>query len=187
MFVFEQSQEAQEPRESDAKKTTERRLVSVAFLPSPVRCSRPLRTVARQAPLFVGFSGHEHWGAAMAIAFSGHEHWGAAMAIAYSEHEHWGPPWPSPSPGTNTGGPPWPSPSPGTNTGGDPRDLPNPGTEPAPPVSPALAGGFFTPEPPGESVILKELKLNDALKFLRSSWRVYKEICSVQGNTVKKN
>ena len=118
MFVFEQSQEAQEPRESDAKKTTERRLVSVAFLPSPVRCSRPLRTVARQAPLFVGFSGHEHWGAAMAIAFSGHEHWGAAMAIAYSEHEHWGPPWPSPSPGTNTGGPPWPSPSPGTNTGG---------------------------------------------------------------------
>ena len=76
MFVFEQSQEAQEPRESDAKKTTERRLVSVAFLPSPVRCSRPLRTVARQAPLFVGFSGHEHWGR----------------------------PWPSPTPGTNTGG-----------------------------------------------------------------------------------
>ena len=159
MFVFEQSQEAQEPRESDAKKTTERRLVSVAFLPSPVRCSRPLRTVARQAPLFVGFSGHEHWGAATAITFSGHEHWGR----------------------------PWPSPTLSTNTGGDPRDLPNPGTEPAPPVSPALAGGFFTPEPPGESVILKELKLNDALKFLRSSWRVYKEICSVQGNTVKKN
>ena len=27
-------------------------------------------------------------------------------------------------------------------------DLPDPGMEPAPPVSPALAGGFFTIEPP---------------------------------------
>ena len=41
MFVFEQSQEAQEPWELDAKKTTERRLVSVTFVPSPVRRSRP--------------------------------------------------------------------------------------------------------------------------------------------------
>ena len=30
-----------------------------------------------------------------------------------------------------------------------PEDLPNPGTEP---VSPALAGGFFTAEPPGKLV-----------------------------------
>ena len=30
-----------------------------------------------------------------------------------------------------------------------PGDLPNPGTEPKRPVSPALAGGFFTSEPPG--------------------------------------
>ena len=145
MFVFEQSQEAQEPRESDAKKTTERRLVSVAFLPSPVRCSRPLRTVARQAPLFVGFSGHEHWGAATAITFSGHEHWGRPWPSPTLSTNTGGPPWPSPTPGTNTGGghghrllrartlgaamaiayseheywgPPWPSPSPGTNTGG---------------------------------------------------------------------
>ena len=29
-------------------------------------------------------------------------------------------------------------------------NLPNPGTEPRPPVSPALAGGFFTSEPPGK-------------------------------------
>ena len=29
-------------------------------------------------------------------------------------------------------------------------DLPNPGIEPASPVSPALAGGFFTTEPPGK-------------------------------------
>ena len=32
-----------------------------------------------------------------------------------------------------------------------PGDLPEPGTEPASPVSPlALAGGFFTTEPPGK-------------------------------------
>ena len=31
-----------------------------------------------------------------------------------------------------------------------PGDLPNPGTEPASPVSPARAGGFFTTEPPGK-------------------------------------
>ena len=32
-----------------------------------------------------------------------------------------------------------------------PGDLPNPGTEPASAVSPVLAGGFFTTEPPGKS------------------------------------
>ena len=32
-----------------------------------------------------------------------------------------------------------------------PGDLPNPGIEPA---SPALAGGFFTTEPPGKSTVL---------------------------------
>ena len=31
-----------------------------------------------------------------------------------------------------------------------PGDLPNPGIEPAAPASPALAGGFFTTEPPGK-------------------------------------
>ena len=31
-----------------------------------------------------------------------------------------------------------------------PEDLPDPGIEPASPVSPALAGGFFTTEPPGK-------------------------------------
>ena len=31
-----------------------------------------------------------------------------------------------------------------------PGDLPNPGIEPASPVSPALAGGFFTTAPPGK-------------------------------------
>ena len=32
-----------------------------------------------------------------------------------------------------------------------PGDLPSPGTEPA---SPALAGGFFTTEPPGKSLMM---------------------------------
>ena len=32
-----------------------------------------------------------------------------------------------------------------------PGDLPDPGTEPASPVSPALAGGFFTTAPRGKS------------------------------------
>ena len=31
-----------------------------------------------------------------------------------------------------------------------PGDLPDPGIEPTSPVSPALACGFFTPEPPGK-------------------------------------
>ena len=30
------------------------------------------------------------------------------------------------------------------------EDLPNPGMEPASPVAPALAGGFFITEPPGK-------------------------------------
>ena len=31
-------------------------------------------------------------------------------------------------------------------------DRPNPGNEPEAPVTPALAGGFFTTEPPGNTV-----------------------------------
>ena len=31
-----------------------------------------------------------------------------------------------------------------------PEDLPDPGIKPMSPVSPALAGGFFTTEPPGK-------------------------------------
>ena len=31
-----------------------------------------------------------------------------------------------------------------------PEDLPDPGIEPASPVASALAGGFFTTEPPGK-------------------------------------
>ena len=37
------------------------------------------------------------------------------------------------------------------------RDLPNPGINP-PPVSPALAGGFFTTEPPGKPQRSQSLK-----------------------------
>ena len=34
-----------------------------------------------------------------------------------------------------------------------PGDLPNPGIKPISPVSPALAGGYFTTEPPGKPCI----------------------------------
>ena len=63
---------------------------------SVVSHSTSPRTVARQAPLSVGFS-----------------------------RQKYGSGWPLPPPG----------------------DLPNPGIEPG---SPSLAGGFFTPEPPGK-------------------------------------
>ena len=35
-----------------------------------------------------------------------------------------------------------------------PGDLPDPGIEPASPVSPVLAGGFFTPAPPGKPSVV---------------------------------
>ena len=57
------------------------------------------KTVAHQAPLFMGFSRQEYWN---------------------------GVPFPLPG------------------------DLPNPGIKPRSPVSPALAGRFFTTEPPGK-------------------------------------
>ena len=41
-----------------------------------------------------------------------------------------------------------------------PGDLPNPGIEPTSPVSPALAGRFFTTEPPGKRDGLHE-ELNE--------------------------
>ena len=41
-----------------------------------------------------------------------------------------------------------------------PRDLPDPGIEPGSPVSPALAGGFSTTEPPGKFTVALFLKNN---------------------------
>ena len=40
-----------------------------------------------------------------------------------------------------------------------PGDLPNPGIKPASPVSPALAGRFFTTEPPGKPSYKREAHL----------------------------
>ena len=51
----------------------------------------------------------------------------APLSMRFSRHEYWS-------------GLPFPPPG----------DLPNPGIEPMCPVSPALAGGFFTTEPPGK-------------------------------------
>ena len=47
-----------------------------------------------------------------------------------------------------------------------PGDLPNPGIEPAPP---ALAGGFFTPEPPGKPIVKPYMLVHFGLK---SPWEV---------------
>ena len=41
------------------------------------------------------------------------------------------------------------------------RDFPNPGIKP---TSPALAGGFFTTEPPGKLILLQILKLKKKKK-----------------------
>ena len=43
-----------------------------------------------------------------------------------------------------------------------PVDLPNPGIEPESPVSPALAGRFFTTEPPGKALLVNNSMLNKA-------------------------
>ena len=51
----------------------------------------------------------------------------APLTVEFSRQEHWN-------------GLPFPTPG----------DLPNPGIEPTSPASPALAGGFFTTEPPGK-------------------------------------
>ena len=51
----------------------------------------------------------------------------APLSMGFSKQEYWS-------------GLPWPPPG----------DLPNPGIEPASPVPPALAGRFFTTEPPGD-------------------------------------
>ena len=49
-----------------------------------------------------------------------------------------------------------------------PEDLPNPGIKPMSPVSPALAGGFFTTEPPGKTVYIYGLHI--PLRFKLSIW-----------------
>ena len=54
----------------------------------------------------------------------------ALLSMEFSRQEHWNR-LPFPSPG----------------------DLPNPGIEPVSPMSPALAGKFFTTEPPGKPIM----------------------------------
>ena len=56
-----------------------------------------------------------------------------------------------------------------------PGDLPNPGTEPMSPASPALAGGFFTTEPPGKPLLgsyptrIKSLSSHISILFSETS------------------
>ena len=55
-----------------------------------------------------------------------------------------------------------------------PRYLPNPRIQPMSPVSPALAGGFFTTEPPGKShadcTEVHKKMLNIVCLFLFTQW-----------------
>ena len=51
-----------------------------------------------------------------------------------------------------------------------PGDLPDPGTKPRSPVSPALAGRFFTTEPPGKSASTTTTLLMEAEKL--AAWSV---------------
>ena len=65
------------------------------------------------------------------------------LSMGFSRHEYWS-------------GLPFPSPG----------DLPNPGIEP---MSPALAGGFFTTEPPGKPLSKFTTQINHSInKFLRA-------------------
>ena len=57
------------------------------------------------------------------------------------------------------------------------RGLPDPGIEPASPESSALAGGFFTTEPPGKPCIVLEQQKRRLLLFSFVSWRS----CTVPG------
>ena len=50
-----------------------------------------------------------------------------------------------------------------------PGDLPNPGIEP---MSPALAGGFFTTEPPGKPFILIKVKAKSHMWLEAPVWTV---------------
>ena len=52
-----------------------------------------------------------------------------------------------------------------------PGDLPNPGIKPASLALPALAGGFFTTEPPGKSALYSRFPLTLVAMILRqASW-----------------
>ena len=84
----------------------------------------------------------------------------APLSIGFSQQEYWS-------------GLPFPSPG----------DLPNPGTEPASPAAPALAGRFFTTEPPGKPklYIRTSLKINPKKGTLWNSglcWRSFMKSAS---------
>ena len=49
-----------------------------------------------------------------------------------------------------------------------PEEPPDPGIKPVSPGSPALAGGFFTAEPPGKPFITKQLSLIGELNCIPS-------------------
>ena len=57
-----------------------------------------------------------------------------------------------------------------------PGDLPDPGIEPA---SPALAGGFFTTESPGQTYLLVSVSLESPLFFISASHLPLRFVCLI--------
>ena len=122
-------------------------------------------TAAHQAPPSIGFSRQEYWSGVpwyldLTAKICIHVHfiscvwffatpWTAAhqasLFLEFSRQEYWdGLPFPSLG------------------------NLPNPGIKPASFVSPTLAGGFFTTEPPGETQHLKCISFNPISSSIRS-------------------
>ena len=57
-----------------------------------------------------------------------------------------------------------------------PGDLPDPGIEP---VSPTLAGGFFTTESPGKTDLLVSISLESPLLFISASHLPLRFVCLI--------
>ena len=68
-----------------------------------------------------------------------------------------------------------------------PQDLPDPGMEPTSPASPALAGGFFTTEPPGLVRLHKTFEgIISRRKSSRVKHKLYISIISFWGGIITK-
>ena len=114
--------------------------------------------VACQVPLSMGFSRKEYWKVKVAQLCRLFATPWTIQSMEFSRPEYWsGYPFPSPGDLPNLRIEPR---SPALQADSFPRlpfppagDLPNPGIEPVSSESPALAGGFFTTEPLGKSLV----------------------------------
>ena len=60
-----------------------------------------------------------------------------------------------------------------------PGNLPNPGIKPVSPAAPALAGGFFTTEPPGKPIIFTTISLIHGTVLFRVRQYIFLHIFSL--------